>query len=126
LDNVLIVTTPTTCTGIKIEKITGNPDGKHISTSYVERSNLNVRMHNRRHTRLTNAFSKKAENHLYAQALYFMFYNFVRMHKTLRMAPAMAAGVSGRLWSMEDIVALIDARVEAWKPVRISGDTLVS
>jgi IS1 family transposase len=114
-----------TCTGIKIDEITGNPDRAHISTSYVERSNLNIRMHNRRHTRLTNAFSKKAENHVYAQALYFMFYNFVRIHKTLRIAPAMAAGVSNRLWSMEDIVALIDARAEAAKPVRISGDTLV-
>jgi IS1 family transposase len=103
---------PATCMGIKIEKITGKPDGDHISTSYVERSNLSIRMHNRRHTRLTNAFSKKAENHLYAQALYFMFYNFVRIHKTLRMAPAMAAGVSNRLWEMSDIVALIDARVE--------------
>lgn len=116
---------PAECTGIKIETITGSPDRDYISTSYVERSNLSIRMHNRRHTRLTNAFSKKAENHLHAQALYFMFYNFVRMHKTLRMAPAMAAGVSDRLWSMEDIVALIDARAEAAKPVRISGDTLV-
>jgi len=74
-------------------------------------------MHNRRHTRLTNAFSKKAENHLYAQALYFMFYNFVpiHIHKTLKMSPALAAGVTDRLWDMSDIVALIDARAEAPK-----------
>jgi IS1 family transposase len=106
---------PAECAGIKIEKITGNPEGQHISTSYVERSNLSIRMHNRRHTRLTNAFSKKAENHLYAQALYFMFYNFVRMHKTLRMSPAMAAGISAKLWELADIVALIDARADAPK-----------
>jgi hypothetical protein len=102
----------TTCTEIKVDEITGDPDRAHISTSYVERSNLNIHMDNRRHTRMTNAFSKKVENHLYPKR-YFMFYIFVRMHKTLRMTPAMAAGVSDRLWSMEDIVTLIDARAEA-------------
>ena len=83
-----------------------------ISTSYVERQNLNMRMGMRRFTRLTNAFSKKLENHCHALALYFMFYNFCRIHKTLKVAPAMAAGVTDKLWNMEDIVALIDARDE--------------
>ena len=96
--------------GATREVIRGNPDEKHISTSYVERQHLNLRMSNRRFTRLTNAFSKKIENHYHAVALHVMFYNFVRIHKTLRVTPAMAAGVSDRLWSIEDIVALIDAR----------------
>lgn len=106
---------PAECTGSKKERVTGNPDRKHISTSYVERQNLNMRMGMRRFTRLTNASSKKIENHYHALALYFMFYNFVRIHKTLRMSPAIAAGVADRLWSMEDIVALIDARAEPVK-----------
>jgi len=106
---------PAACTGIVKHRIEGNPDKAHVSTSYVERQNLTMRMSMRRFTRLTNAFSKKAENHLHALALYFTFYNFVRMHKTLRCSPAMAAGVSDRLWSIEDVVALIDARAEAPK-----------
>ncbi len=101
---------PARCIGARKEAITGQPDQAHVSTSYVERSNLTMRMHMRRFTRLTNAFSKKVENHAHAVALHVMFYNFVRIHKTLRMTPAMASGVSDRLWSMEDIVALIDAR----------------
>lgn len=91
------------------EKITGNPDAFYISTSYVERQNLNMRMGMRRFTRLTNAFSNKIESHYHALSLYFVFYNFVRMHKTLRMSPAMAAGVTDTLMSMEDIAALVDA-----------------
>jgi IS1 family transposase len=91
------------------EKITGNPDEFYISTSYVERQNLNMRMGMRRFTRLTNAFSKKLENHYHALSLYFVFYNFVRMHKTLRMSPAMAAGVTDTLMSMEEIAVLVDA-----------------
>ena len=101
---------PADCIGARKTPVTGNPDKAHVSTSYVERSNLTMRMSMRRFTRLTNAYSKKLENHHHAQALYFMFYNFVRIHKTLKMTPAMAAGVSARLWSMEDIVALIDVR----------------
>jgi len=92
-----------------------------ISTSYVERQNLNMRMGMRRFTRLTNAFSKKLENHCHALALYFMFYNFCRIHKTLKVAPAMAAGATDKLWSMEDIVALIDARDER-KAKRIAAN----
>ena len=80
------------------------PDKAHISTSYVERQNLNMRMGMRRFTRLTNAFSQKLENHCHAVALYSVFYNFVRIHKTLKVTPAMAAGVTDKLWNMEDIV----------------------
>ena len=97
------------CIGSKKEVIEGRPDPKHISTSYVERQNLNMRMHMRRFTRLTNAFSKKVENHAHAVALFTTYYNFVRIHKTLRMTPAMAAGVSSRLWEIGDIVALVEA-----------------
>jgi IS1 family transposase len=105
---------PAECIGARKEPITGRPDRKHISTSYVERQNLTMRMSMRRFTRLTNGFSKKLANHHHAQALYFLFYNFARVHKTLRMSPAMAAGIETRLWSMEDIVALFDGR-EAMK-----------
>ena len=95
----------------------------HVSTSYVERSNLSIRMHQRRFTRLTNAHSKKFENHAHMVALYALWYNFVRMHKTLRMTPAMAAGVEKWLWSMEDVVAVIDEQAERHAP-RL-GDRLV-
>jgi IS1 family transposase len=92
------------------EVITGSPDPKHISTSFVERQNLSMRMGMRRFTRLTNGFSKKAENHAHAVALYFVHYNFARVHTTLRVTPAMAAGLSTRVWNLEDIVALLDTR----------------
>ena len=100
---------PPVCVGAKKETFNGSPDKRHISTSYVERQNLTMRISMRRFTRLTNAFSKRIINHYHALALYFVWYNFVRIHKTLRTTPAMAAGVTGRLWGMEDIVALIDA-----------------
>jgi IS1 family transposase len=101
---------PAECIGIRIDDITGNPDPKHVSTSYAERANLTMRMAMRRFTRLTNAFSKKLENHAHMVALYALWYNFVRIHKTLRMSPAMAAGIETRLWSMEDVVRLIEER----------------
>jgi IS1 family transposase len=100
---------PAECTGIKKITVEGDPDKRHVSTSYVERQNLTMRMSMRRFTRLTNGFSKKLENHVHALALYFAFYNFCRIHKTLKVTPAMAAGVTDRLWSLEDIVARIDA-----------------
>jgi hypothetical protein len=86
-----------------------DPDPNHISTSFAERQNLNVRMHTRRFTRLTNAFSKKVENHAHAVALFAMYYNFVRIHRTLRTTPAMAADVSKRLWEIGDIVDVLEA-----------------
>jgi IS1 family transposase len=106
---------PAECIGAYKQKLTGKPDEFYISTSYVERQNLNMRMGMRRFTRLTNAFSKKLENHYHALSLYFVFYNFVRMHKTLRMSPAMAAGVTDRLWSWEDFIARMDAAEEPKK-----------
>jgi IS1 family transposase len=98
---------PATCIGCEVKNISGEPNPKHISTSYVERQNLTMRMHMRRFTRLTNAFSKKVANHAHAVALHFMHYNFVRVHQTLRVTPAMAAGVTDRLWEIADIVALL-------------------
>jgi IS1 family transposase len=103
---------PAECIGARKEPITGKPDPKHVSTSYVERQNLTMRMSMRRFTRLTNGFSKKVQNHAHMVALYTLWYNFVRIHKTLRMSPAMAAGIETRLWSMEDVVAVIDRREE--------------
>lgn len=100
---------PADCIGARKVPIEGNPDPKHISTSYAERSNLTIRMHQRRFTRLTNGFSKKVENHAHSVALFMTYYNFVRIHKTLRVTPAMAAGVSDRLWEVSDIVALLEA-----------------
>jgi IS1 family transposase len=99
---------PAKCLGADKQPKIGNPDSKHISTSYVERSNLTMRMHMRRFTRLTNAFSKKLENHAAAIALHTMYYNFVRIHQTLRVTPAMAAGVSKTLWNVSDIVAMLE------------------
>ncbi|RYC29611.1 DDE domain-containing protein [Lichenibacterium minor] len=100
---------PAECTGAKKVKVEGKPDMAHVSTSYVERQNLTMRMHMRRFTRLTNAFSKKFENHAHMVALYAVWYNFVRVHKSLRVSPAMAAGISDRLWSMEDLASLVQA-----------------
>ncbi len=107
---------PSDCVGARKEPITGSPDPRHISTSYTERANLTMRMSMRRFTRLTNAFSKKLQNHEHMVALYALWYNFVRIHKTLRTSPAMAAGIEKRLWSMEDVVALIDEHAERTAP----------
>lgn len=112
---------PAECTGgARKERITGNPDREHVSTSYVERNNLTMRMHMRRFTRLTNAFSKKVENHAYAVALHMMYYNFVRIHQKLRVMPAMAAGVAPRIWEVSDIVALVEA-AEAQAAPKVRG-----
>jgi IS1 family transposase len=99
---------PATCTGTRTIPMIGSPDRNHISTSYVERQNLTMRMSMRRFTRLTNAFSKKVENHIAALSLYFMYYNFCRVHQTLRVTPAMEAGVSDHVWEVEEIVALLE------------------
>lgn len=99
---------PAECIGTEKIKINGNPEDKSISTSYVERQNLNIRMGMRRFTRLTNGFSKKALNLFYAESLYFMHYNFCRIHQTLRMTPAMKAKVTDRLWEIEDILDLLN------------------
>ncbi len=98
---------PAECTGAELVPITGNSDTKHISTSYVERQNLTMRMSMRKFTRLTNGFSKKIDNLYYAVALHFMHYNFGRIHKTLRVTPAMEAGVSDHVWMLEEIAKLV-------------------
>jgi IS1 family transposase len=98
---------PAQCIGAIATSVVGNPDRNHISTSYVERQNLSMRMHMRRFTRLTNAFSKKVENHEHALALYFMFYNFCRVHQTLRVTPAMEAGIADHVWQLREVVELI-------------------
>jgi hypothetical protein len=98
---------PAQCIGAMATPIIGNPNRRHISTSYVERENLTMRMSMRRFTRLTNGFSKTIENHQHALALYFMYYNFGRIHQTLRITPAMAAGVSDHVWDLSGIVGLI-------------------
>jgi len=106
---------PAECTGIKKRRIEGNPEKSLVSTSHVERQNLTMRMHMRRFTRLTNAFSKKVENHANAVALHFMYYNFVRVHQTLKVTPAMQAGLTDRLWDIADLVAIVDANEPAPK-----------
>ena len=104
---------PAECTGTKKEAIFGKPDMDQVGTSHVERQNLTMRMGMRRFTRLTNAFSKKAENHAYAVALHFMHYNYCRIHKTLRVTPAMAAGLVHEPWDVEDIVGLVEKAEDA-------------
>lgn len=100
---------PAVCVGARKDEITGKPNKDQVSTSHVERSNLSFRMHMKRYARLTNAHSKKFENHCHMVALYTVWYNFARINSAVRMAPAMAAGISNRLWDMADIVKLIDA-----------------
>jgi len=100
--------TPAKFTSATKEGIRGEPDERHISTSFVERQNLTMRMSMRRFTRLTNGFSKKVENHAAMVALYFMYYNFGRIHQTLRVTPAMEAGIADHVWSIEEIIGLLD------------------
>ncbi len=100
---------PAECIGIEKHRIEGDPDPKHVSTSFVERQNLTMRMHMRRFTRLTNAFSKKFEHHVHMVALYTVWYNWVRIHKTLRVTPAMAAGLTDKLVDMREVAEMIDA-----------------
>jgi IS1 family transposase len=107
---------PAECIGAQKHRISGNPSYKHVSTSYSERANLTMRMHNRRFTRLTNAFSKKFENHAHMVAIYAVRYNWIRIHKTLRVTPAMASGLSQTVLDWPDIIALMDA--EAPRPGR--------
>lgn len=102
---------PATCIGCRTATIIGNPDPKHISTSYVERQNLTMRMGMRRFTRLTNGFSKKVENHGHAVALHFMYYNFCHIHKTLRVTPAMEAGLTDHPWDLNELVSLLESPV---------------
>ena len=98
---------PAQCCGTRTHKVMGNPDEDHISTSYAERMNLQIRMNMRRFTRLTNAHRKKVENHRHALALYFMYYNFARIHSTLRVTPAIQAGIADHVWNLEEIVGLL-------------------
>jgi IS1 family transposase len=108
---------PAECIGARKEPIEGNPDPKHISTSYAERQNLTMRMQMRRFTRLTNAFSKKFENHMHMVALYTVWYNYVKQHKSLKgLSPAMAAGISQTLWSMTDLAEMADANLPKQGP----------
>jgi hypothetical protein len=97
---------PAQCLGTKRQSIIGRPKAAHVSISYIERQNLTMRMSMRRYTRLTNAFSKKIENHIHMVALFYMHYNFCRVHQTLRVTPAMEAGLSSHVWSIQEIVML--------------------
>ena len=98
---------PAKCIGCDMKVVSGDPDPKHVSTSYVERQNLTMRMHMRRFTRLTNGFSKKVDNHRHSVALHYMFYNFCRVHQTLRCTPAMEAGLADHVWTVEELCALL-------------------
>ncbi len=107
---------PAVCIGCEMKAVSGNPDPKHVSTSYVERQNLTMRMHMRRFTRLTNGFSKKIDNHAYAVAVHFMYCNYVRIHQSLRVIPAMEAGLCDHAWTIEELVEMWNAAMP--KPVR--------
>ncbi len=108
---------PAECIGAVKHRVEGNPDPKHVSTSFAERQNLSMRMGNRRMTRLTNAFSKKAANHAHMISLYFMHYNFVRIHQTLKITPAMAAGVTDKLWEVADMLKVL----EEWEALQVAA-----
>ena len=115
---------PSQFTGAHTSVIAGYPDVEHISTSYVERANLTMRMHMRRFTRLTNAFSKKVENHMHAVALHMMLYNFARIHKSLRVTPAMQAGIADHVWTIEEVVGLMPAPVAKKRgPYKVRQDS---
>jgi IS1 family transposase len=101
---------PGMCIGVESHVVCGRPDRDHVSTSYVERQNLTMRMSMRRFTRLTNGFSKKVENHEHMLAIYFMYYNFCRIHKTLRVTPAMEAGIANHVWTFEELVGLLEPK----------------
>jgi IS1 family transposase len=101
---------PAACIGTRTGVLSGNPDRNHISTSYVERQNSNLRMGVRRFTRLTNAFSKKFENHCHMVAIYHAYYNFCRVHQTLRVTPAMEAGLTDHIWSLQELVGLLEGK----------------
>ena len=101
---------PSECTGTRKRRVEGSPDPAYVSTSHAERQNLTMRMQMHRFTRLTNAFSKKFETHMHMVALYTVWYNFIRIHKSLRVTPAMAAGLSETVWDMDDLVRIIDER----------------
>jgi len=113
---------PAKCIGCDMKVVSGNPDPKHVSTSYVERQNLTMRMSMRRFTRLTNGFSKKAENHAHAVALHYMHYNFCRVHQTLRVTPAMEAGIADHVWTVEELCALLPKPIV--RPTTIDRDLL--
>ena len=108
---------PGVCTGATPKRVSDNPEKAHVNTSYAERANLALRMANRQFTRLSNAFSKKAENHEHSVAIHTMHYNFVRIHQTLRCTPAMAAGVSQTLWELVDMVKVL----ESWEERHVEG-----
>jgi IS1 family transposase len=108
---------PAKCVGTCRDAISGDPDPAHVSTSYVERHDLTIRMSNRRFTRLTNAFSKKLANHKHVLAIFFMYYNFARIHQSLRVTPPMEAGLSEHVWSLEEIAALADEEPDPLPPV---------
>jgi hypothetical protein len=111
---------PGKCNGTKKKNVIGNPDPDHVSTSYAERQNLTMRMSMRRFTRLTNAFSKKIENHAAAIALHFMHYNLARVHTTLKTTPAMAAGVADKVWTIADIVGLLPELKYNTRPKKVT------
>jgi hypothetical protein len=120
---------PAVCIACESKTISGKPDRKHVSTSYVERQNLTMRMCMRRFTRLTNGFSKKLANHIAAVSLHSMYYNFVRIHQTLRITPAMAAAVTDRVWDIADIIRLLEdwqTRQEDEKREKRAADILGS
>jgi IS1 family transposase len=102
---------PATCIGCDMKTVSGDPDPKHVSTSYVERQNLTLRMSMRRFTRLTNGFSKKIENHGHMVSLFYMYYNFCRVHQTLRVTPAMEAGLADHVWTIDELVGLLDVEI---------------